>query len=265
MKKLFILIIFRLLTVNIAFNQSIGFDVVATAGNYLTNQSVSIDWTLGEPVNEFMLNNKNFVSNGFQQAFDLTDSYFITGFVHANEKLLTEGTVLMMDGTNSNMIDSMKISNGYFKFEQIQPGKYKLYAKPLGQEANRYYPTYYGNKLNFEAAYQIPLQTNIGDVDIYLVNMATSAPSLKNGSLSMLVYPNPVSETLYIQVDDIREGEAEICIYNMEGRIVYKDIQYFKNKVPVSINVQNFSQGIYTIMLKSTDHCILFKKISLRR
>jgi hypothetical protein len=266
MERVIATILFQLMIVSFAYSQSKDFEVKASAGNTFKNQTISVDWTLGEPVDEFMLDNNSSFSNGFQQSFDLIDKcngncYFITGLVHTGGNLLHDGTVQLIDSTYA-VVDSMTVLNGYFKFEQLLPGKFTLLATPMRQETTLYRPTYYVNKLTAKTANQIPLNTDIADVDINLVSIVADIQTLEFRSFSMQVYPNPVKELLHILVNNTKPGKAEITIYNINGTNVYQNFHLISNN-PILINLQNLPQGMYFIRLKSDENDVLFQKISI--
>lgn len=50
--------------------QSISPDVIASAGDYFSNTSGSVSWTLGEPMGETYTSTNNIVTQGFQQPWD---------------------------------------------------------------------------------------------------------------------------------------------------------------------------------------------------
>lgn len=50
--------------------QSISPDVIATAGEFYSNASGSISWTLGEPMGETYTSANNILTQGFQQPWD---------------------------------------------------------------------------------------------------------------------------------------------------------------------------------------------------
>lgn len=53
-----------------AHSQSISPDVIATAGDFYSNASGSVSWTLGEPMGETYTSANNNLTQGFQQPWD---------------------------------------------------------------------------------------------------------------------------------------------------------------------------------------------------
>jgi len=72
MRKL-ILPIFVMLSLNMAYSQSVTPDVIASSGDYREGSTASVSWTLGEIVTEFFSGSEAILTQGFQQG-----SYSIT-------------------------------------------------------------------------------------------------------------------------------------------------------------------------------------------
>ncbi|MBI5219963.1 MAG: T9SS type A sorting domain-containing protein [Bacteroidia bacterium] len=67
MKKITIIII-GLLSYHVAFCQSLAPEVISSSGNYFENGTVSLSWTLGEPVIETDSAGGHILTQGFQQS-----------------------------------------------------------------------------------------------------------------------------------------------------------------------------------------------------
>src|SRR5690606_2637452 len=76
-----------------------------------------------------------------------------------------------------------------------------------------------------------------------VLNWPTSAESIEN--FKTTVYPNPVSDNVYI---NNRDGFQEYSILNIEGGVVKSgNLSSYNNK----INIENLSPGMYFIQLKN--------------
>ena len=67
MKKI-LLFILLILSIEVAYCQSISREVNASAGEYFNNGNSSISWTLGEIVTETFVSDDNILTQGFQQS-----------------------------------------------------------------------------------------------------------------------------------------------------------------------------------------------------
>lgn len=76
------------------------------------------------------------------------------------------------------------------------------------------------------------------------------------------VWPNPVKETLNIDLKDI-DQQATVILYDLEGRVVFETNTEISNSDTLSIDVSNYSKGIY--LLKVFNSSTTFnKKIIVR-
>jgi hypothetical protein len=74
------------------------------------------------------------------------------------------------------------------------------------------------------------------------------------------VYPNPASEQLFIELNDISRN-LDVEIYNMTGQLVMKEIFY--NIITVGLDVSGLTNGIYILKL-NTDKDIYNTRIIIQ-
>jgi uncharacterized repeat protein (TIGR02543 family) len=68
-----------------------------------------------------------------------------------------------------------------------------------------------------------------------------------NTTTQFIVYPNPVVNTLYVNIENTQEGiEHQISIYNISGQLVYSNSGYGTKK---TISVGDLNKGIYYITI----------------
>lgn len=84
---------------------------------------------------------------------------------------------------------------------------------------------------------------------------ATTGISSNNASNDAVIYPNPAADNFQVDIPSI-EGEILITIYNLDGQLILK--RTISNKT--SIDVSDFSNGIYTILL-TTGNSTINKKL----
>jgi hypothetical protein len=83
--------------------QSVSPDVIASAGDYFSNASGSISWTLGEPMGETYTSANNVLTQGFQQPWDFGTA--VVGTTPVNAEVYPNPTadlVHVQFGDNSN-------------------------------------------------------------------------------------------------------------------------------------------------------------------
>jgi PKD repeat protein len=79
---------------------------------------------------------------------------------------------------------------------------------------------------------------------------------------SWLVYPNPVAGDLNITIDMKKGTEAEVNIYNLTGKLVYRtEITLNAGNNPVVLTTSSLPSGIYSMRINSVDGIVLTTKI----
>lgn len=102
------------------------------------------------------------------------------------------------------------------------------------------------------------LNNNVGNGGTYLIktdslgNVLTGldVPELNN-QISLLVYPNPVSEEITVKAKNIVSKNALLAIYNITGKCVYNSI--IQNNETTTIDVKCLANGIYMMQVTSED------------
>ena len=78
-----------------------------------------------------------------------------------------------------------------------------------------------------------------------LITLNIDMPEIKFG---FDVYPNPVSDALYIEHPIL--NEFIVSIYDIKGRLVFEQLSKVQNPIPTS----NLSIGTYLVNVKTTDN-----------
>lgn len=113
MKKTFLLLGLFVGMSGLIKAQSISPDVIATAGEFYSNASGSISWTLGEPMGETYSSSNNVLTQGFQQPWDF-GTYVPDGQTPVNADVFpnpTSDVVNLQFGDNSNGIYVIEVYN----------------------------------------------------------------------------------------------------------------------------------------------------------
>ncbi|MCD6598373.1 MAG: T9SS type A sorting domain-containing protein [Bacteroidales bacterium] len=128
---------------------------------------------------------------------------------------------------------------------------------------------YNGSNLNFSAAITnlenlIPGKTYYVQVDgsggnlegefyLYLYNNPLDIPQQKAISNShFIVYPNPNNGSFSISINSSKTSEASLQIYNLQGKIIYKQALYLSGtKQEIKLSLDNKIMGIYLIRISS--------------
>ena len=91
-------------------------------------------------------------------------------------------------------------------------------------------------------------------MDSYLMSFTTEYDAVDETAQSMMVYPNPVSDRLYIQGLE----SAEVEVFNALGQKV-KTI-----KDATEINVSGWAEGVYVLRITAVDGKVIERKVSVK-
>jgi hypothetical protein len=156
-----------------------------------------------------------------------------------------ENNIYIYDSTGTNL-DSTSLWN--------DPDSYKynfkqVYAKGLG--------LYYEYQEFFEGRDEKTLVAYIKGTDT--VGNITSIDVNEVKKSIITLYPNPVSDDLFIRLDN---SVNLINIYNMTGQLIYsRSITNFETDL-ITINMTAFNQGLYLVVLTGRDKTVMkFEKL----
>ncbi|MEM6764443.1 MAG: choice-of-anchor Q domain-containing protein [Bacteroidota bacterium] len=78
---------------------------------------------------------------------------------------------------------------------------------------------------------------------------------------SVQIFPNPVSDKLYISISPLRGQNLDIRIIDLQGRVL-KDIAL---RDVLSIDVQNLPEGVYLLEIKKDSQSTIFRRFMIGR
>ncbi len=78
-------------------------------------------------------------------------------------------------------------------------------------------------------------------------------------SFGLQIFPNPATDFVKFEIDEVMTKEASLSIYNQLGKLVY--VQNIDKSGKGIIDLQNFSPGIYMLQVKNTDGKRTVKKL----
>ena len=98
-------------------------------------------------------------------------------------------------------------------------------------------------------------------VDLNNVSKYGPTRSVRNeGAADVVIYPNPVKQTLNLTINADKADRGTISITDMSGKIVYSNVLIIAegtNNIPVNTN--NLSHGIYLLKVKLSDDLVVKK------
>ena len=129
-----------------------------------------------------------------------------------------------------------------------------------------------------DANFTIPISIPLGYYDVHVNQYANLGNlTLVGGFLILLngineneidkavtIYPNPASNDIQVVLKDVSCNNADIKIYDVNGKAVFvQNYNNFKNK-PLAIDLSNQASGIYLLQIKTKEKN-LTKKFTIAR
>ena len=112
--------------------------------------------------------------------------------------------------------------------------------------------------LQEETAYQFGISLVFEDgswMDSGPMFFTTEYDGIEETAQSVMVFPNPVSDRLYVQGLET----SEVQVFNTLGQLV----KTFKNET--EINVSNWSEGVYVLRITAADGMVFENKVTVKR
>lgn len=97
----------------------------------------------------------------------------------------------------------------------------------------------------------------LDSVDVIL-NSSLSVKEVKQ-DVSFTIAPNPATDLISINLNGVENGSIKIV--DVLGNVVYKDASFFSSK---KIDVSNFKNGIYFVMIESNGIKTMTRKVVVR-
>jgi hypothetical protein len=81
-----------------------------------------------------------------------------------------------------------------------------------------------------------------------ILNKKTNKTSEIQREIDFLLYPNPATEQITLQLPQQLEGESNVFLYSIDGRLLTKKTIVEEN---LTLDVRTLSKGIYFIQIKN--------------
>ncbi|MCP4521589.1 MAG: T9SS type A sorting domain-containing protein [Cytophagales bacterium] len=188
------------------------------------------------------------------------EKYTIEGHVTAQEEMWQHGMIYLYNVSQEAFVDSVVFERGIYLFKNVTAGTYTLYAVPyedssLTKTATNFSSTYYVNKVSLEDANTFEVTDNTFGVDIRLqTKEIISSINNHSNNQNLLVYPNPFSNELFI---DLNHNEVEVTVSDIQGNVVYSNVL----TESTNLNTSDWAQGIYFVKLKTENNVTTSKLI----
>ena len=176
--------------------------------------------------------------------------WFNTG-ISTTENHVINMPVLLLNESGQAINYQLSDDNALFNFENLEHNTYKIYTEKAGMETIAPVLTIDNETQNIEG-----IQILIGDSEI-----SSIYDELYNYYNSMIsVYPNPISDYIFIKFDDNIKNDIQVSITNSIGQqILLEEISSTDVNVK-TINVSTLTSGVYILNLIVEDR-VISKKI----
>ncbi|HEX2933712.1 MAG TPA: PKD domain-containing protein [Bacteroidales bacterium] len=151
----------------------------------------------------------------------IANNYFLSGKVMVKTTPLSSGIVALYKKNSINryiLKDANVITNGSFKFEQLEAGKYIICAIPDINNSDKCLPTYYVNSLHWSTANEIDLKSNAQGLTLKM--MAVKSLTAGVGSISGNVIENTFEATSESSLKSATQVTYNVYLYSASGEII---------------------------------------------
>ncbi|WP_420573967.1 T9SS type A sorting domain-containing protein [Kordia sp.] len=204
----------------------------------------------GDPLETVMVEN-----------FEMSHNLFFADDGNQNNLVISEGSMLY-NSTNSSFgtPDFIDVSNDNFRISNtsmaVNAGKPSTTVLTPAYLAGFYAV----NELDYYENDRILSNTHIdiGAFESDATNL--SVPNVNASDLSIQIYPNPITETGFLNIDNQFTGDVTMHIYSVFGRKIEQSITFKKlqKQHAEQIDFQHLSSGLYFVMIQigETKQCI---------
>lgn len=173
-------------------------------------------------------------------------------------ELVNFNAQMKRDGVKVNWTTATEINNDYFTVEKSTNGKeFRKIAtiKGVGNstELNEY--DYFDNKPVLGVSYYRLKQTDLDGKFSYSPIVAVKY--VDNASIN--VFPNPATEYVNVQVQDIQKGSYNLTIFDLSGKLIKNEDINIDGTNVYQIPLNQLQQGIYYIKIDNGEYALMKK------
>ena len=179
--------------------------------------------------------------------------------IQGGNKVLGQGDplsgveVLLLDNNNNPLASTHSNTSGTFVFNNLSWGTYKIYTEIAGLPCTPGIVTISATNPDVSNIL-ITVKTNeiVSSINDILSEFVSSVGS---------IYPNPTADNASINISLLKATEITVSIYNVVGQKIDNynvATGYGMFKLPV--NVENLTEGIYSIQLTTSDGLKVIRK-----
>jgi PKD repeat protein len=174
----------------------------------------------------------------------------ITGTINWSGTFKTGGTpaanveIVLFNSSGLPVAYTFSSNDGTFAFNNLPFGEYTVHAEMAGKITQVMVVVLSDG----EASASVNFMVSATEINAALGNDNHSKPSLEAGN----VYPNPVGETLYLELNASLNGTALAEIIDLQGRVVTSErITISGGNNRINLSSGNLVKGIYLLKISS--------------
>lgn len=164
-----------------------------------------------------------------------------------NKKEASAGKVpvLLLKDDHSPITYTYTDTSGYYEFNNIAYGKYRVYPELFGKTTNDLLIELDKNNDNFN---KVTIEVNDHEINVsHEQTTAINHPVTNNEILK--VYPNPFNNDLILSLKSPTNSKVEVTITDITGHAVYQDNVNVKNTDVTLTNLPELLPGAYILKL----------------
>ena len=169
---------------------------------------------------------------------------------------IADVSVQLFDVTNQSLVaHTMSNAQGEFSIGNLPYGTYRLHAEVLGHQTIDQIVTIGPNN------------PSVDDVEMDLEEGATTGRNDVQPQLTqVVVYPNPTSGALSVQLHAKSTSNATLTLHDLSGRVVYtQPLSVKQGHNTLDLQLGDLANGLYHLSLRSADGVQLQRKVLLQR
>ena len=177
----------------------------------------------------------------------------ISGYLSVTEKdfinslLISQLEILLFDEEDNPLTFITTDEFGSFTFQNIPLGSYTLFAEATGF-------------VSFDASVVLDeANPSVTDIHLELFEQSVGTESYQSQTNFIgKIYPNPLQENLYLNVDLVLGTKLKIDVFNVNGhRVLGKKIVLSKGTHIINLDVAILPKGVYLLTIVSGDEKII--------
>ncbi len=159
--------------------------------------------------------------------------------------------VFLLDESGSLLTICITGEDGSFSFNNIALGTYSLYAEATGL---------FTNSLNVSIDLSNPVINDI-ELDLYEDDISGFENPVNSVFSLSPVYPNPVNDIVYVNIESGVVSECSICLFNISGQRIYSyDLLLQKGRNIFSCSASHLSNGIYFFTFVNQENSVVLTR-----